>query len=48
MGIDPVRFGIAFGIVYAVVFFVYGLFPALFGWGVAMAEMIGSSIQTAA
>jgi hypothetical protein len=42
MKIDPARFGIAFGIVYAVVFFLYGLSAALFGWGVALAEMIGS------
>jgi hypothetical protein len=41
MRIDPVRFGIAFGIVYAVVFFLYGLLAALFGWGAAMAEIIG-------
>jgi hypothetical protein len=36
------KFGLAFGIVYAVVFFLYGALAALFGWGGAMAEMIGS------
>jgi hypothetical protein len=40
--IDPGRFGIAFGVVYAVVFFLYGLLAALFGWGAALAEVIGS------
>jgi hypothetical protein len=42
MRIDPAKFGIAFGIVYAVVFFLYGVLAALFGWGAAMAEIIGS------
>jgi hypothetical protein len=42
MKIQVTSFGIAFGIVYAVVFFLYGLLAALFGWGTAMAEMVGS------
>ena len=42
MRIQPAQFGIAFGIVYAVVFFLYGLLAALFGWGTAFAEIIGS------
>jgi hypothetical protein len=42
MTIDPPRFGVAFGIVYAVVFFLYGLLAALFGWGAALAEIVGS------
>jgi hypothetical protein len=40
--IDPGRFGIAFGVVYALVFFLYGLLAALFGWGAALAEVMGS------
>jgi hypothetical protein len=42
MRIQVAQFGIAFGIVYAVVFFLYGLLAALFGWGTAFAEMVGS------
>jgi hypothetical protein len=42
MNLHPDKFRIAFGIVYALVFFIYGLAAALFGWGGAMAEMIGS------
>jgi hypothetical protein len=42
MKLHTAKFGIAFGIVYAVVFFLYGALAALFGWGSAMAEMIGS------
>jgi hypothetical protein len=42
MRIKPAAFGVAFGIVYAAVFFLYGALAALFGWGVAMAEMVGS------
>ena len=42
MKLDAGKFGIAFGMVYAVVFFLWGLLAALFGWGGAMAEMIGS------
>ena len=41
MKLHASKFAIAFGIVYAVVFFLWGLLAALFGWG-AMAEMIGS------
>lgn len=42
MSLHPAKFSIAFGIVYALVFFIYGLAAALFGWGGTMAEMIGS------
>jgi hypothetical protein len=42
MKLHTAKFGIAFGIVYAVVFFLYGALAALFGWGGPMAEMIGS------
>ena len=41
MRIQPVPFGLAFGIVYAVVFFLYGIVAALSGWGAAFAEMLG-------
>ena len=41
MKLDAVKFGVAFGAVYAVVFFLYGLVAALFGWGVNFAKMIG-------
>jgi hypothetical protein len=42
MRIKPVPFGIAFGVVYAAVFFLYGILAALFGWGASLAEVIGS------
>jgi hypothetical protein len=42
MRIKPAPFGLAFGIVYAVVFFLYGILAVLFGWGAALAETIGS------
>jgi hypothetical protein len=42
MRIQPTPFGIAFGVIYAVVFFLYGALAALFGWGAALAEIIGS------
>ena len=42
MHIQPLPFGIAFGVVYAVVFFLYGILATLFGWGAAFAEMVGS------
>ena len=42
MQLHAAKLGLAFGIVYAVVFFLYGALAALFGWGSAMAEMIGS------
>ena len=42
MRIQAAKFGISVGIVYAVVFFLWGVLGALFGWGAAMAEMIGS------
>ena len=42
MRIRVAPFGLAFGIVYAAVFFLYGLLAALLGWGTAFAEMVGS------
>jgi hypothetical protein len=42
MRIKAVPFGIAFGIVDAAVFFLYGVLAALFGWGAGLAEIIGS------
>ena len=42
MKLHTTKFGLAFGIVYAVVFFLYGAVAAFLGWGGAMAEMIGS------
>ena len=42
MKLDVSKFGLAFGIVYAAIFFLYGMAAALFGWGGAMTEMIGS------
>jgi hypothetical protein len=42
MRLEVTPFGIAFGIVYAAVFFLYGLVAALFGWGMEFAAMIGS------
>jgi hypothetical protein len=42
MKLDVSKFGLAFGIVYAAIFLMYGAAAALFGWGSAMAEMIGS------
>ena len=41
MKLDAVKFGIAFGIIYAAVFFLYGMVAALFGWGGEFIEMIG-------
>ena len=42
MRIQALPFGIAFGVVYAVVFLLYGLSAALFGWGAPLAEIVGS------
>lgn len=42
MKIHAAKFGIAFGIVYALVFFLYGALAALFGWGHELAQIIGS------
>lgn len=42
MRLQPLQFGLAFGIVYAIVFFLYGIVAAVFGWGGALAEIIGS------
>jgi hypothetical protein len=41
MRIHPAKFGVAFGIVYAVTFFLYGVMAALFGWGAEFADFIG-------
>ena len=41
MPIHAVKFGLAFGIVYAVTFFLYGAMAALFGWGAEFADFIG-------
>ena len=41
MRIDAAKFGIAFGIVYALVFFLFGIVATLFGWGTEMAGLIG-------
>ena len=41
MKINALKFGFAFGLVYAVIFFLYGMASALFGVGVKFAEMIG-------
>lgn len=41
MKIHAVKFGIAFGVVYALVFFIFGSLAALFGWGAEFAEFIG-------
>jgi hypothetical protein len=41
MKIHAANFGIAFGIVYALVFFLYGAAAALFGWGAELAKFIG-------
>jgi hypothetical protein len=40
MRIKAVPFGVAFGVVYAAVFF--GILAALFGWGASLAAIIGS------
>ncbi len=42
MKLDAVKFGIAFGIIYAAVFFLYGMVAALFGVGKEMMKMIGT------
>ena len=42
MKLDAVKFGIAFGIIYALIFFVYALVAALFGVGGEMIKLIGS------
>jgi hypothetical protein len=42
MRIAVAPFGIAFGIVYAAVFFLFGVLAALFGWGQTMTELMGS------
>jgi hypothetical protein len=40
MKLSAAKFGVAFGIIYAVVFFVWGLAAALFGWGAGMIKLI--------
>jgi hypothetical protein len=42
MRIHAAKFGLAFGVVYAIVFFLYGIVAAVFDWGGALAEIIGS------
>lgn len=42
MKLHAVKFGIAFGALYAAMFFLYGAVAALFGWGIESAELIGS------
>ena len=42
MHIHAAKFGIAFGVVYAVTFFLYGVIAALFGWGAEFANFIGT------
>ncbi len=41
MKIDAVKFGIAFGIIYALVFFLFGILGAVFGWGTEVTDLIG-------
>jgi hypothetical protein len=42
MKLDAVKFGLAMGIVYALVFFVLSLISALTGWGREWMQLIGS------
>jgi hypothetical protein len=42
MKLNPVKFGIAFGIVYAAIFFLYAILAAQFGWGGEIIELTGS------
>ena len=41
MTIDAAKFGIAFGIIYALVFFVIGILAAVFGWGTEIMGLMG-------
>jgi hypothetical protein len=41
MKIHAAKFGVAFGIVYALTFFLYGVMAALFGWGAEFADFVG-------
>ena len=41
MKLNPVKFGIAFGILYAAIFFLYAILAVLFGWGGELIELIG-------
>ncbi len=41
MKLNPVKFGSAFGIIYALVFCLYALAAAVFGVGTEMMKMIG-------
>ena len=41
MRLHAAKLGLAFGIVYALVFFLFGLAAALFGWGAEMVDVIG-------
>ncbi len=42
MKLDAVKFGLAGGIIYAAMFFLYALLGALFGWGGEILAMIGN------
>ena len=42
MKIDAVKFGISFGVIYAIIFFFYAIAAAVFGVGGEMIKMIGS------
>jgi len=41
MKIDAAKFGFAFGIIYALVFFVIGILAAVFGWGTEIMGLMG-------
>ncbi len=42
MKLHVTKFGVAFGIIYALIFFLYGMMAALFGWGTEMLKLISS------
>lgn len=42
MKLHAVKFGLAFAILYALVFFILGIAAALTGWGAEAAKLIGS------
>jgi len=41
MKLNVVKFALAFGIVYAAIFFLWGLAAAIFGWGGDMLKLMG-------
>ena len=41
MKLHATKFGLAFGILYACIFFLYGALATMFGWGIEMSKMIG-------